>query len=131
MANTTKGGNKPRTGIVETKLYSGRAGTIFKTKDEHGNQGPADDQHGPKYDNIVKSDWRRGDDVGGSFGSGVAGVTNRKGFDRDKTRAGNDAPISTGGANCEKSPFSAAHKAAKAESDWSSDYKPRSYKDKP
>jgi hypothetical protein len=112
MANTTK----PRTN-VEAKLYSGRGKTTYKTKDEHGNQGPPGDQHAPGYDNIVPDGRRSGDRNGVN-----------PNFDVSDARRGNDKPISKGGDNCEKSPLSAASKAAKAESDWSADYKPRSYK---
>lgn len=113
MANTR--GNKPRTS-VESGLYSGRKS--FGGEDGLGKCDPSvlatPDQtaeHAKGYDNIVKSDWRRGDDVG--RGGGAPGVQDRPGFDNDTSRAGNAKPISTGGSNASKSPFSAAHKVSK------------------
>jgi hypothetical protein len=118
-------GNKPKTN-VETGLYAGRKS--FGGKDGLGkcvesqvNQFD-EDKHAANYDNEVKSDWRRGDDVGGK--GGIPGVTDKPLFDNDKTRAGNAKPISTGGSDTQKSPFSGASKATAAESDWSADYKP-------
>jgi hypothetical protein len=83
--------------LVEPGLYAGRAKSTYKTKDEHENQGPADDQHAPGYCPDVPMSRRSAD----SHGLNPC-------FDVSSARKGNDKPNSAGGSNASKSPFSAA-----------------------
>jgi len=118
-------GNKPRTGIIETKLYAGRkSGPGPNGTGEFGKRGLATpdpaSEHGKGYGGDVPAARRprQGGDTDGM----------NPNFDHSTARAGNAAPSDRGG-DTERSPFSAASKATKAvESDWSADYKPRSHK---
>lgn len=115
MANT---GNKPKN--VDNP-YTGRTRPSRKEwmgdcagRDAQKSQFPEDQQaKGYGGDDIAKGWFRDGD-----------GATDKPNFDRDKSRKGNDAPSSKGGRESFPSPFSAASKAAKAESDWNPTYTP-------
>jgi hypothetical protein len=117
---------KPRTG-VEAKLYSGR--TSHGSPDGLGKGEGIDNFPQNKNDQPLKRNsgdvangWMRGH-------GGGDGISNDKPhFDQDKTRKGNAAPISKGGENSSRNPFSSASNAAKAESDWNPNYQPRNHK---
>jgi len=115
-------GNKPARN-VEAHAYSGRTSPSRKEwmgdcadRDATKPQDPID-QHAKGYSNIVPDSRRFGDQHGVN-----------PNFDVSDARRNNDRPISKDGGNCEKSPFSAANSAAKAESDWNPTYQPRKHK---
>jgi len=87
---------------------------------------PETTQRAKNYSNDVKRGWMLGDDVGGKGGAPGIG-DNKPYFDQDKSRAGNSKPMMKDGGNCEKSPFSSAKHATSADSDWTTNYKPRKY----
>jgi hypothetical protein len=116
-------GNKPKTN-VESGLYAGRKSFPGKDGLLKGDPPPGlatpdpTVEHNPGYCPEVPMARRSNDRHGVN-----------PNFDVSDARKGNDAPSSKGGRESFPSPFSGASKATKAESDWSADYKPRSYKD--
>jgi len=101
----------PAPQVVDEASKEGRGGSGLA----HPEPG---DLQAPRYDNRT-SGWLRGQSKGGGC--------DRPWFDKSPARK-NDRPISKGGENSSRNPFSSANNAASAESDWNSSYKPTKYR---
>jgi hypothetical protein len=101
MANT---GNKTKANAANP--YSGR--TSPTRKEWMGDCADRDAQKSQFPEDQQAKDYGGDDIAKGWFRDGDGNACDKPNFDNDKSRAGNAKPISTGGSNASKSPFSAA-----------------------